>query len=221
MGTEIVPETSVSTCNQLTRLCAREDFIESIKSWHSGTEDPEAITERKNQNCYAMRTFAIFLSLCFSLSSPIYLPVFSVSLWRSTHRHNKQTQKPETSHRSVPWCLTTPPWGWTTSDLMVIWCSLGHPCSTPMDGNAGSEWQIHDRVPYYSANMERGRTIQWQCTAFLRWGGISELKYSSFTVTMEHFNYRYLVQSVQRQTCIWSANYAVLSALYPVHLYYV
>jgi hypothetical protein len=28
MGTEIVPETSVSTCNQLTRLCAREDFIE-------------------------------------------------------------------------------------------------------------------------------------------------------------------------------------------------
>jgi hypothetical protein len=27
MGTEIVPETSVSTCNQLTRLCAREDFI--------------------------------------------------------------------------------------------------------------------------------------------------------------------------------------------------
>jgi hypothetical protein len=28
MGTDIVPETSVSTCNQLTRLCAREDFIE-------------------------------------------------------------------------------------------------------------------------------------------------------------------------------------------------
>jgi hypothetical protein len=28
MGTEIVPETSVSTCNQLTRLCAREYFIE-------------------------------------------------------------------------------------------------------------------------------------------------------------------------------------------------
>jgi hypothetical protein len=28
MGTEIVPETSVSTCNQLTQLCAREDFIE-------------------------------------------------------------------------------------------------------------------------------------------------------------------------------------------------
>jgi hypothetical protein len=26
--TEIVPETSVSNCNQLTRLCAREDFIE-------------------------------------------------------------------------------------------------------------------------------------------------------------------------------------------------
>jgi hypothetical protein len=26
--TEIVPETSVFTCNQLTRLCAREDFIE-------------------------------------------------------------------------------------------------------------------------------------------------------------------------------------------------
>jgi hypothetical protein len=24
----MVPETSVSTCNQLTRLCAREDFIE-------------------------------------------------------------------------------------------------------------------------------------------------------------------------------------------------
>jgi hypothetical protein len=28
MGTEMVPETSVSTCNQLTRLIAREDFIE-------------------------------------------------------------------------------------------------------------------------------------------------------------------------------------------------
>jgi hypothetical protein len=28
MGTEIVPETLVSTCNQLTRLSAREDFIE-------------------------------------------------------------------------------------------------------------------------------------------------------------------------------------------------
>jgi hypothetical protein len=27
MGTEIIPETSVSTCNQLTRLCAREDFF--------------------------------------------------------------------------------------------------------------------------------------------------------------------------------------------------
>jgi hypothetical protein len=27
MGTEMVPETSVSSCNQLTRLCAREDFI--------------------------------------------------------------------------------------------------------------------------------------------------------------------------------------------------
>jgi hypothetical protein len=26
-GTEIVPEMSVSTCNQLTRLCAWEDFI--------------------------------------------------------------------------------------------------------------------------------------------------------------------------------------------------
>jgi hypothetical protein len=31
MGTEIVPETSVSTRNQLTRLCAREDFIEFIR----------------------------------------------------------------------------------------------------------------------------------------------------------------------------------------------
>jgi hypothetical protein len=30
MGTKIVLETSVSTCNQLTRLCAREDFIEVI-----------------------------------------------------------------------------------------------------------------------------------------------------------------------------------------------
>jgi hypothetical protein len=28
MGTEIVPETSVSTCNQLMRLCAQEDFTE-------------------------------------------------------------------------------------------------------------------------------------------------------------------------------------------------
>jgi hypothetical protein len=28
MGTEIIPETSVSIFNQLTRLCAREDFIE-------------------------------------------------------------------------------------------------------------------------------------------------------------------------------------------------
>jgi hypothetical protein len=28
MGTEIVPETSVSFSNQFTRLCAREDFIE-------------------------------------------------------------------------------------------------------------------------------------------------------------------------------------------------
>jgi hypothetical protein len=28
MGTEIVPETSVSSCNQLTRLCARGAFIE-------------------------------------------------------------------------------------------------------------------------------------------------------------------------------------------------
>jgi hypothetical protein len=28
MGTEVVPETSVSSCNQFTRLCAREDFIE-------------------------------------------------------------------------------------------------------------------------------------------------------------------------------------------------
>jgi hypothetical protein len=28
MGTEIVPETLVSTCNQLTWLCAREDFVE-------------------------------------------------------------------------------------------------------------------------------------------------------------------------------------------------
>jgi hypothetical protein len=28
MGTEIVPETSISTCIQLMRLCAREDFIE-------------------------------------------------------------------------------------------------------------------------------------------------------------------------------------------------
>jgi hypothetical protein len=28
MGTEIVPETLVSTCNQLTWLCAQEDFIE-------------------------------------------------------------------------------------------------------------------------------------------------------------------------------------------------
>jgi hypothetical protein len=30
MGTEIVPETLVSTCNQFTRLCAREDFIELV-----------------------------------------------------------------------------------------------------------------------------------------------------------------------------------------------
>jgi hypothetical protein len=28
MGTERVPETSVSTCSHLTRLCAQEDFIE-------------------------------------------------------------------------------------------------------------------------------------------------------------------------------------------------
>jgi hypothetical protein len=28
MGPEMVPEMSVSSCNQLTRLCAREDFIE-------------------------------------------------------------------------------------------------------------------------------------------------------------------------------------------------
>jgi hypothetical protein len=28
MGTEMVPETSVSSCYQLPRLCAREDFIE-------------------------------------------------------------------------------------------------------------------------------------------------------------------------------------------------
>jgi hypothetical protein len=28
IGTEIVPETSVYTWNQLTRLCARQDFIE-------------------------------------------------------------------------------------------------------------------------------------------------------------------------------------------------
>jgi hypothetical protein len=28
MGTEMAPETSVSSCNQLTRLIAREDFIE-------------------------------------------------------------------------------------------------------------------------------------------------------------------------------------------------
>jgi hypothetical protein len=28
MGTEIVPETSVSTCNQVTQLCAQEDFFE-------------------------------------------------------------------------------------------------------------------------------------------------------------------------------------------------
>jgi hypothetical protein len=28
MGTEMVPETSVSSCNQLMWLCAREDFIE-------------------------------------------------------------------------------------------------------------------------------------------------------------------------------------------------
>jgi hypothetical protein len=28
MGTEMIPETSVSSCNQLTQLCAREDFIE-------------------------------------------------------------------------------------------------------------------------------------------------------------------------------------------------
>jgi hypothetical protein len=28
MGTEMVPETSVSSCNQLTPLCALEDFIE-------------------------------------------------------------------------------------------------------------------------------------------------------------------------------------------------
>jgi hypothetical protein len=28
MGTEIVPETSVSSCNKLARLCAREDFIQ-------------------------------------------------------------------------------------------------------------------------------------------------------------------------------------------------
>jgi hypothetical protein len=30
MATEIVPEMPVSTCNQLTRLCAREDFVEFI-----------------------------------------------------------------------------------------------------------------------------------------------------------------------------------------------
>jgi hypothetical protein len=32
MGTEIVPETSVSACNQLTRLHGREDFI--VYTWH-------------------------------------------------------------------------------------------------------------------------------------------------------------------------------------------
>jgi hypothetical protein len=28
MGTEMFQETSISSCNQLTRLCAREDYIE-------------------------------------------------------------------------------------------------------------------------------------------------------------------------------------------------
>jgi hypothetical protein len=36
MGTEIVPETLVSTCNQLTRLCAREDFIVFYNSCATG-----------------------------------------------------------------------------------------------------------------------------------------------------------------------------------------
>jgi hypothetical protein len=30
MGTDMVPETSDSSCNQLTRLCAQEDFIELV-----------------------------------------------------------------------------------------------------------------------------------------------------------------------------------------------
>jgi hypothetical protein len=34
MGTEIVPKTLVSTCNQLARLCAREDFIELLVKLH-------------------------------------------------------------------------------------------------------------------------------------------------------------------------------------------
>jgi hypothetical protein len=48
MGTEIVPETSVSTCNQLTRLCAREDFIE--------------FSRRESFKLYIVRRLAGYLS---------------------------------------------------------------------------------------------------------------------------------------------------------------
>jgi hypothetical protein len=37
MGTEVVPETSVSSCNQLTWLCAREDFIEFHSQYSTRT----------------------------------------------------------------------------------------------------------------------------------------------------------------------------------------
>jgi hypothetical protein len=46
MGIEIVPEALVSTCNQLTQLCAREDFIEFYQTTQRyNPEDSHLIRE--------------------------------------------------------------------------------------------------------------------------------------------------------------------------------
>jgi hypothetical protein len=82
MGTEILAETSVSTCNQFKRLCAREDFIkfsrrESFNLWISNSlESIKCIQvhlnlERKwparlfRHSSYEMSTFKVIYTLNF------------------------------------------------------------------------------------------------------------------------------------------------------------
>jgi hypothetical protein len=52
MGTEIVPETSVSSCNQLTRLCAREDFIVLMDFGASVDGTADESTRRQNPEAH-------------------------------------------------------------------------------------------------------------------------------------------------------------------------
>jgi hypothetical protein len=65
MGTEMVPETSDSSCNQLTRLIAREDFIEKQQPQDVITGPPkyESDTSFVNYDAHGRNRFDTFVTV--------------------------------------------------------------------------------------------------------------------------------------------------------------